>query len=135
MLKSNKKIIVLGILFLLLTGASVPMANAGSVVATLSTDESSKSTAHLGNTTGSYRLVGAVSSSSKYSVQYYVYKGKDSGSCNVEHKHFSYADMSAFDKTYTIDRKTYTLAKSVMYGNKKSEPKKECYANVILSNK
>ncbi len=130
----NKKKLLIAALALMLVGSSVPVAKAGSVSAVLSTDEKSKSTALLGNTTGTYRMIGAVSSSSKYYVEYYIYKGPNSSSCNVYHSHFSYADMSAFTKYYYINQNAYTVAKSVMYGNKKSNPKKQCYANVILSN-
>lgn len=129
----NKKMVALSLVAMMALAVPFCEASAEKVYVTLPTDETSASSPYLGNTTGKYRLVGAVSATSLYSVDYYIYKAATTSSNMVVHSNFSYNNISAFDKSYTID-KSYTVAKCTIYGNKKSNPKKECYANAILSN-
>lgn len=135
MIGLKRKVVTLAISAFALLGMSIAFVDAVSVSAVLHTDEKSAHTAILGNTTGKYRMVGALSTTSKYSVDYYLYKGKDGNSCNVLNNCFSYSKSSAFDKTFSIDKSQYTLARCYMYGNTKKNQKTSCYANVILSNK
>ena len=131
---SKKDFLLLLIAATLLGTVPYYNASANSVKAVLNTDETSKSTPYLGNATGKYCMVYAVSSTSDYNVEYYVYKAQNSDSTKTLVSCFAYGAMKAEKNYYTIDKKVYTVAKCTMYGNKKSNPKKECYANVILSN-
>lgn len=130
----GKKIAAMIIAVVIMIITPLCSANAGSVTAMLRTDVTEAESALLGNTTGKYRLVGSVSSSSKYSVEYYVYAYQREGAAKVKIGNFSYSSMEAFDKTYEVD-KLYTVANCKLYGNLKSNPKPDCYANGILSNK
>lgn len=107
--------------------------SAGQVVAVLNTDQTKKSTACLGNTTGKYQMVGCTSTTSKHAVEYYLLAGEDSSKLSKQVDKFSWSKSSFFKNKYTVSTK-YTVAKATMYGNKKSNPKKDNYANVILSN-
>lgn len=108
-------------------------ATATSTRAVLHTDEKTAKTGYLGNTTGKYRLVGAVATTSEYPVEYYLYKAATSEDKKIQESKFAYSSSAAFKYSYTIDKKKFTVARCKLYGNKKSNPKTECYANVILS--
>lgn len=129
----SKKIAAMIIAVVIMIITPLCSANAGSITIMLRPEIKEISTGWLGNTTEKYRLVGSVSTSSAYSVQYVVKKATKEGADEYEVDRFQYSSMQAFTNTYKID-KYDTIAKCTIYGNVESNPKPGCYANGIFSN-
>lgn len=130
----SKKIAAAIIAVVIMIIAPLSTANAGSVMARLTTDLKTVSTAYLGNTTGQYKVVGSVSATSKYEVEYQVHIVENSNSNKAVIYTFSHDQMEAFTYIYDAPKDKYTMAKCILYGNKEEDPKSGNYAVVILSN-
>lgn len=133
MTKVKKRAMVLA-LTLALTWGTCLVAYA-SASAVLMSDETSKSTACVGNTSGKFYYWGNVASASSYNVQFVVYGGKNSSNCNTSLEKRVCAPGTTFDKTSVpADSSTYSVGKVTMYGNTVENPKKNCIAGVTINN-
>lgn len=121
----------------------VPTVRAGSVKATLYTNQTREATNPLHrDTKDEFLLTGGVLSTSKHEVRFYYGNCPESWNNNVDENKF----RLECERVYRIDiGKTKNLiitkkmcdgdyCKVVMYGQSKEEPKKQCYANAVLSN-
>lgn len=108
---------------------------AGSAGASISTSDKSASTAVLGNTTGTYRYVVSNGTTSKYSIEGYLYKGKTDASINTQAKKVTIGIGDVYADNITVNKDTYTVAQAKIYGNAKSNKKTGCIAATIISNK
>ncbi len=124
----------IGLIALLLLGMMVSNASADCASAVLDYNADSADVPWIRNDTSKQRLVGAVASASVYDVQYCVYKGTNSENCNVLHSKFVKSPGDSFDKSYAVQKKNYRYVSAKIYGNNSEHPRKNCYANAILSN-
>lgn len=132
--------ILIGVLVMYLV---VPMVRAGSVKATLYTNQTKEATWPLArdNAMDEFRMTGQVLSSSKYEVRYYygnsasTWGNNNAGKYKLDKERVVLVGKGkTVDKIITKNLCDGNFAKVVMYGNSKAEPKKECRANVVLVN-
>lgn len=111
-------------------------ALAASAGATLYSNQYSSSTGFLGNTTGTFRIVGSIATGSKHNVEFDLVYGNSSSSLTnrVVVTVLEPGDPS-FDKTRNVNKDFYTVAQMTMYGNSYTTPMKECVASTIFENK
>ncbi len=132
-MKRHKKVIASVLAAAFLIGGTT--CYAGRVGSMLNADQTSVSTAILGNTTGTYRFTSTNSKTSKYCAESYMYAGKDSA--HLTYKVWKYtmsADMKAHSKDLKVSRGSYTVARAYTYGNLKSNPKSGCIVSTLISN-
>lgn len=134
MVKKVIKVVALSACVLGLSGMSVDTL-AGSTGISMSKTEKSVSTAALGNTTGKYRFVVSCGVTNEHTVDGYLYKGKNSSSCNTQVKRVLLDVGEVYAENYNVDQSKYTVAKSTIYGNLKSNPQTGCIATTVISNK
>lgn len=141
---SKKNLIVRGVLIGALAAyLFVPMVRAGSVKATLYTNQKKEATWPLArdHAKDEFLLTGGVLSTSEHEVRFYYGNTTSTwGYRNAEkyilEKERVYLVGVGKTKTLEITQKMCDgdFSKIIMYGKSKVEPKKNCYANAILSN-
>lgn len=132
-MKRHKKVIASVLAAAFLIGGTT--CYAGSTGSMLNPDQSSVSTAVLGNTTGTYRFTSTNSKSSRYAAEAYLYVGKNSASLTYNVKKYTMSpDLRAHSSDVKVSKKSYTTAKAYTYGNTKSNPQKGCIVSTLISN-
>lgn len=141
---SKKNLIVRGVLIGALAAyLFVPMVRAGSVKATLYTNQTKEATWPLArdHAKDKFLLTGGVLSTSKFDVRFYYGNSTDTWGNNNNEKYIlkrervfrvGIGKTKNLPITDTMCNGNY--AKVIMYGNSKEEPKKKCYANAVLAN-
>lgn len=132
-MKIQKKIIASVLAAAFLIGGTT--CYAGRVGSMLNTNQTSVSTAVLGNTTGTYRFTSTNSKSSRYAAEAYMYVGKNSSSLTYNIKKYTMgADLKAHSSDVKVSKKSYTAAQAYTYGNVKSNPQRGCIVSTLISN-
>ncbi|MDE6851718.1 MAG: hypothetical protein K2J67_04415 [Lachnospiraceae bacterium] len=141
---SKKNLIVRGVLIGALAAyLFVPMVRAGSVKATLYTNQTKEATNPLvrDHVKDEFLLTGGVLSTSKYEVRFYYGNSAESwGNSSNEKYRLERVRVYKIDigktknLTITKDMCNGNCSKVIMYGKSREEPKKKCYANAVLAN-
>ena len=129
-LRDSFKVFILIIGFAITAASS---ANAASVTATLAKTSKSVSTAYIGNTTGAYKLSGAVGTLSKYQIEYVVFAGPNSNGCTYVIMRKIIPTGGSFTVNTTVS-KSHTVAKTTLYSNKQTSNTAGATGNCIFSN-
>ncbi len=128
--KFLKGLVCTAALSLMLVGG----VQASSVGALLFTNQTSSATGWVGLTSNSVHVVGAVNSTSAYSVEFITYSAENSsGTANYLGSRVispGSNDNYYLSKALSQD----SVAKAVMYGNLMRNQKKDCIATVLVSN-
>lgn len=127
---------------LLVSNLFIPAVKGNNVKAELDTSETREATYPLArDEKGSFLMTGGVLASSKHNVEFY-YGGSAStwNNNDVEKYALTKAKCVVYKAgqyrsvTITPSMCSYDFVKVCMYGNKKTDQKKKCYANGILAN-
>ncbi len=103
-MKRQKKVIASVLASAFLIGGTT--CYAGSTGSMLNPDQSSVSTAVLGNTTGTYRFTSTNSKSSRYAAEAYLYVGKNSASLTYNVKKYTRSpDLRAHSSDVKVSKK------------------------------
>ncbi len=120
----GKRIAII-IMCVTIMGLSI-LANARSASTTLYSNETSKTTAAVGNSGSGFSWWGSVGTTSMYNVTYAVYGGANSNNCTNLLGSWAKAPGSSFPASLVSS--TYSVGKLTMYGNTINNPKKDCIA-------
>ncbi|MBR6095218.1 MAG: hypothetical protein IKP92_09400 [Lachnospiraceae bacterium] len=130
-----KKKITASIAALLVISLIPITAMASTSSAMLYTNETTKETGCVGNTSGFFRMWGSVGASSVYAVEFKLMGGSDSNNCTTCLKSESCASNNSFGAiTVNANKNTYSVGKVVMYGNNYNYPMYHCIASAGVGN-
>lgn len=130
----KKKLLAFLMCGLVLGGCAIPNVYAASAGVSLFTDETTDQTAWIGNSSGHFRVVGAVNSISAYSVEFDLVGAATSNSTGGVLKSSSVLPGDNLDYTKYNVSSSYSVGQVILYGNNKNNPKKNCIASTFISN-
>lgn len=125
-MKNKRKKLTVVTLCIMLVGLSI-LVNARSATATLFSDEYSKSTAAVGNSSGGFYWWGSVGTTSMYNVTYAVYGGANSSNCTNKIGSWAKAPGTSFIPSKAAS--SHGVGILTMYGNTENNQKRDCIAS------
>ncbi|MBD5540148.1 MAG: hypothetical protein HDR00_02985 [Lachnospiraceae bacterium] len=131
-MKKSKKIMVAVLALALMLGMNLVVY--ASATALLYSNETTKTTACVGNSNECFYWWGNVGSTSEYPVEFIMYGGKNSANCSMVLKRKTVSIGGSFSPVkVSASSSSFSVGKVTMCGNNSSNLKTQCIAGAGIS--